>query len=92
MVHKLDLQSSVDKYFLINSVGNNSIVRYPMKVSTVNTKHLSLDFSFKSYQSSAVAVNVDVFKRITGIPDDQFRFGKVFIELEDTKFTSKVVN
>ena len=79
MVRKLDLKSSIDKRFLINIVRNNTILRYPIKISTVNTKHLTLYFAYKNDASSQVGVNIDVFKSLTGIPDDQFQFGRVVI-------------
>ncbi len=79
MVRELDLKSSIDKRFLINIVRNNSILRYPMKISTVNTKHLTLFFTYKDDRASVVGVNIDVFKSITGIPEDQFRFGRILI-------------
>ena len=79
MVRKLDLKSSIDKRFLINIVRNNTILRFPLKISTVNTKHLTLYFTYKNDASSQVGVNIDVFKSLTGIPDDQFQFGRVVI-------------
>lgn len=68
MVRELDLKYSIDKQFLINIVRNHTILRYPIKISTVNTKHLTLFFSFKSDATSVVGVNIDVFKSIASIP------------------------
>ena len=80
MVRKLDLKSSIDKNFLINIVRNGTILRYPIKISTVNTKHLTLYFTYRSDDvTPEVGVNIEVFKRLTGISDDQFLFERVLI-------------
>ena len=79
MVRELDLKSSIDKKFLINIVRNGTILRYPIKISTVNTKHLTLHFTYRSDVTPEVGVNIDVYKRLTGISDDQFQFNKVLI-------------
>lgn len=56
------------------------MLRYPIKISTVNTKHLTLYFTYRSDDvTPEVGVNIEVFKRLTGISDDQFLFERVLI-------------
>ncbi len=69
MVRQLDIRSSIDKKFLINIIRNGTMIRYPLRISTINTKHLNLYFSYRSDATSVVGINIDVFKDLVAIPD-----------------------
>jgi hypothetical protein len=69
MVRQLEIRSSIDKKFLINIIRNGTMIRYPLRISTVNTKHLNLYFSYRSDSTSVVGINIDLFKDLAAIPD-----------------------